>query len=100
MAELKLTKGPWHAEEINEDSDSVRIFAGEDFLAVVGIWQKDKNITKANADLMAASPDLLKACLTALGDVSNVAIRGMVQAAIDKATGGNSAPSTNNSQNE
>ena len=87
MAESKFTKGPWHAEEITEDSDSVRIFAGEDFLAVVGIWQNSKSITKANADLMAAAPDLLAACLTALGDVSNVAIRGRIEAAINKATG-------------
>ena len=60
MAESKFTKGPWRAEEITEHSHSVRIFAGEEFLSVVGIWQRNKGITKANADLMAAAPELLR----------------------------------------
>jgi hypothetical protein len=80
----KPTSGPWKAIA-RKDCGVFRLYAGDEHLASLSFV--DEPTEDANAKLIAAAPDLLAACLTALGDVSNVAIRGRIEAAINKATG-------------
>lgn len=53
------TPGPWDDASKYPDADSVRIFAKAHYIATVGNSDDPRDVTEANARLIAAAPDLL-----------------------------------------
>lgn len=93
MKEFKGTPGPWKVKEIDDDEisemSSTMVVAGSLVLACIGPTSyTDLKTDNANANLIAAAPDLLEA----LQAVVRVADRqtdefDMARAAISKALG-------------
>lgn len=55
------TPGPWDDASNYPGIDSVRIFAKTHYIATVGHSDDPRELTEANARLIAAAPDLLDA---------------------------------------
>lgn len=55
----KRTKGDWHVEGPSQNGHCRRIFSGDEFIAIVGGSDQPMVEIRANADLMATSPELL-----------------------------------------
>jgi hypothetical protein len=104
--ELKHTPRPWSVIASNETvGNSLRIFAGNRFVGIVGNSDEEPTQTESNARLIAAAPDLLEALKLAQSAVAdfhsgmnttrpseetcerNERILGSIRAAIDKAEG-------------
>ena len=61
MAESKFTPGPWEVHGPTEEGNaSRRVFSGTTYLGTVTNSDMDPEETKANADLMADAPALLR----------------------------------------
>ena len=91
------TSGPWKAIA-RKDCGVFRLYAGDEHLASLSFV--DEPTEDANAKLIAAAPDLLAACLTALEDVSDPGIRNTLFKAVYDAVGYACDLSINGSQNE
>lgn len=96
---MKHTKGPYYSKPINSYLHQIRAkdpknHAYEVVVAECGRWGTDPESTKANAELMAAAPELLQACKAAvislIGDETFSEYKDLIdtlQAAIQKAGG-------------
>ena len=91
------TSGPWKAIA-RKDCGVFRLYAGDEHLASLSFVEESTE--DANARLVAAAPDLLAACLTALEDVSDLGIRNTLFKAVYDAVGYTCDLSINGSQNE
>ena len=61
-----FTPGPWDDASRYDNISTIRIFAGNHYIATVGGPDDDFSETDANAHLIAAAPDLYAACKRAL----------------------------------
>lgn len=55
------TPGPWEVAGPSSNGKCLRIFAGE-YVGIIGGSDQSMRTIQANADLIAAAPDLLEAC--------------------------------------
>lgn len=60
-APVTHTRGPWDDASNYPGIDSVRIFSKTHYIATVGNSDDPRDVTEANARLIAAAPDLLEA---------------------------------------
>ena len=89
MSEFKGTLGPWSAGEDEESMATSIITAGSgDILCVVGTFMTSTEEDLANAELIAAAPDLLAALQAVVSVADRATVEfNMARAAISKATG-------------
>ncbi len=86
--EFKGTKGPWHLEDGGRGSWVCN--SGGEYAAIsAGITDE---VAEANGYLIAAAPDLLKACMDFIekvdsGRARSVKTYGQMKAAVEKALG-------------
>jgi hypothetical protein len=82
---MKHTPGPW---TVKSDRISIQVAAADDDVSICELWRRGNHeLELANANLMAAAPDLLEA-LEDLVDEYGVAVSTeKVKAAIAKARG-------------
>ncbi|MBI5725126.1 MAG: hypothetical protein HZA50_14295 [Planctomycetes bacterium] len=99
----KNTPGPWIVEEFHPNKLSTRLRIVHATGAECGIstsevvccdvGDKNSDTARANANLMAAAPDLLEVCKSALATLDNIGsadrkvVRIAIRAAIAKAEG-------------
>jgi hypothetical protein len=90
------TPGPWEVKGPSQNGHCRRIFAGDEYIAIAGGSDQPMRTIRANADLIAAAPELLEACqkmITAFEySGSNLVgaeymAKESIKAAIEKATG-------------
>lgn len=93
------TSGPWEVKGPSQNGHCRRIFAGDEYVGIVGGSDQPMRTIRANADLVAAAPDLLEACKSfldmwhragPLGSHQFEKFDGVVRQcsmAVDKATG-------------
>lgn len=91
MTKHKHTPGPWACSP-NDDTATfpLEVWCRDDpRILVCRVQQHDPGAAQANAHLIAAAPDLLRACEVALecADMSG-AVRAMLTDAVEKARGG------------
>ena len=95
MSEFKHTPGRWETNPLNF-RNSIRIFAGAKYIGSIGNSDDDQEITKANAKLIAAAPDLLQELINITKAQSKtwydpedfeIWAKSRAHAAIEKATG-------------
>lgn len=95
---LKHTPGPWTAKPISDefinqfDDHDVNIVTSDGLACAVSICQGDitEDMAKANANLIAAAPDLLAALINLANSFRNAdaaIAEAKARAAINKATG-------------
>lgn len=84
MSESKFTPGPWHYGEDN--ARRLEVSTEKKQIARINVAFMDGD-AEANARLIAAAPDLLKACISALYAIRGREHDGFLRDAIEKATG-------------
>jgi hypothetical protein len=62
------TPGPWEVKGPSQNGHCRRIFAGDEYVAIVGGSDQPMKTIRANAALVAAAPLLLEACQRALAN--------------------------------
>lgn len=66
MKQNKHTPGPWSVGELDENQ-FVNVYAADGYSVAIEVQGEDLTEAEANAHLIAAAPELLEACETALG---------------------------------
>ena len=88
MTEPKFTPGPWSINEWPQAASDIAIGAvGTPLIARVPLRDVSINEQKANANLIAAAPDLFNALLVAEESVGDLDSLEIVRAALAKARG-------------
>ena len=62
MTTFKHTKGVWFVNRDNESAPHTVVFSSKDDLSIAEALGNSNEEAEANAKLIAAAPDLLKAC--------------------------------------
>ena len=62
------TPGPWEVKGPSQNGHCRRIFAGDEYVAIVGGSDQPMKTIRSNADLIAAAPELLAAIKDFLGN--------------------------------
>ncbi|XZE20878.1 hypothetical protein SH449x_000768 [Pirellulaceae bacterium SH449] len=57
---MSHTPGPWEVVGSLRDGQCRRIFAGDEYVAIVGGSDQTMQMIKANAQLIASAPDMLE----------------------------------------
>jgi hypothetical protein len=88
MEDLKHSIGPWF---INKNCKELIVDNSEDPVCTVSMFPYNKDVTRANAKLIAAAPELLQAALDFIGKVESGRARSTdsynkFKAAVQKAT--------------
>lgn len=88
MTEPKFTPGPWSINEWPQTASDIAIGAvGTPLITKVPLRDVSINEQKANANLIAAAPDLFNALLVAEESVGDLDSLEIVRAALAKARG-------------